>query len=204
MNLSWIALAGAAGLAVALAACGGGDGGGSASGDCSFAPDVDLPDDRQFAQAPDTIIDASRSYVATISTGKGDIVVELYSDVPQHTNNFVFLACSGFYDGLTFHRVEPEFVIQGGDPLGDGTGGPGYAIPDEDDGDHVMDLGSISMAKAGPNTAGSQFFIVIGPRENVQHLDDGFTVFGEVTEGIDVAQQIAVGDTIERVTVEEQ
>ena len=114
------------------------------------------------------------------------------------------------HDGLTFFRVDPGFVIQGGDPTGTGTaapsGGPGYSIPDEDDPGHLMDEGVISMAKAGPNTTGSQFFITIGlgTSGDLNYLDAGFTVFGEVMEGLDVAKQIVVDDIMESVTIEEQ
>jgi cyclophilin family peptidyl-prolyl cis-trans isomerase len=172
----------------------------------SFADSCQKSDEKSWSSAPAQIIDTSKTYVATIKTDKGDIVVELYSDVPITTNNFVFLACSGFYDGLTFHRVVPDFVIQGGDPTGSGAGGPGYAIPDEPDGDHKMDVGVISMANAGPNTAGSQFFITIGLGQSgsLAYLDDAFPVFGKVTAGQDVAGQIAQGDTITTVTIQEQ
>lgn len=169
----------------------------------SFADRCQPTDEKQFAE-PEQVIDPNKTYVATIKTDKGEIVLTLYSDTPITTNNFVFLACRGFYNGLIFHRVVPDFVAQGGDPTGTGSGGPGYNIPDEDDGDHIMDTGAISMAKAGPDTTGSQFFVVTGPRANVQHLDPDFTVFGEVTSGQDVATAIQQGDTIETVTVEEQ
>jgi peptidyl-prolyl cis-trans isomerase B (cyclophilin B) len=161
--------------------------------------------DKQFA-GPDTVIDTGKSYVATIKTDKGDIVVELYIDTPITTNNFVFLSCKGFYDGLTFHRVVANFVIQGGDPTGSGSGGPGYAIPDEDDGDHKMIEGVISMAKSGPDTTGSQFFVTIGLGDggSLDYLDPDFTVFGEVTSGLDVAKAIAQGDTINTVEIVEQ
>ncbi len=110
------------------------------------------PSSQQYSEAPPLAIDAETTYIATIVTKRGDIVVELFSDVPVTTNNFVFLAREGFYDCTTVHRVIPGFVAQGGDPTDTGRGGPGYSIPDEDDGDHVMDAGVISMAKAGPNT----------------------------------------------------
>ncbi len=173
----------------------------------SFA-DCERTGERSFTAAPGQIIDTSKTYVATITTAKGDIVVELFSDTPITTNNFVFLACTGFYDGLAFHRVVADFVIQGG---GAGGSGPGYTIPDEDDGEHVMDVGVISMAKSSdaqgvviPDSAGSQFFIVIGPRENAQHLDPDFAVFGRVTSGQDVAGQIVETDVIQSVTIVEQ
>lgn len=176
----------------------------------TFAERCQPSDETQFA-GPEQVIDTSKTYVATIRTAKGDIVVELFSDVPITTNNFVFLACKGFYDGLSFHRVVPNFVAQGGDPAGDCTGGPGYVIPDEDDGDHGFDTGVISMAKSGPDTAGSQFFITYSPQPQ---LEPAFTVFGQVREGMDVLQQLTTrecgdpnappGDVIESVTVEER
>jgi cyclophilin family peptidyl-prolyl cis-trans isomerase len=171
-----------------------------------FAQACEKSNEKQFTEAPDLIIDTSKKYVATIKTAKGEILVELYSDTPTTTNNFIFLACKGVYDGLTFYRVEPDFVIQGGDPTGTG-GGPGYTIPDEDDDGHLMEEGVISMAKLSdgtrtlPDTAGSDFFITLGA---APHLDRDFTVFGKVTEGMDVAKQIAVGDVMETITIEEQ
>jgi len=168
-----------------------------------FAQACQKSNEKQFTHAPDLIIDTSKKYVATIKTAKGDIIVELYSDTPITTNNFVFLACKGFYDGLTFYRVVPGFVIQGGDPTGD----LGYTIPDEDDPGHLMDEGVISMAKLSdgrqtfPDSAGSDFFITLGA---AHHLDADFAVFGTVTSGMDVAQQIAVGDVMETITIAEQ
>lgn len=173
----------------------------------SFAEGCQKTGEKEFAEAPPQIIDTNKSYVATIATAKGNIVVELFSDVPITTNNFVFLACKGFYDGLTFHRVEPDFVIQGGDPTGTGAGGPGYTIVHEPDGDHVFAEGVLSMAHKGtPNTTGSQFFITIGlgPGGSLDYLDPDFAVFGEVTEGMDVAKKIAVGDVIDSITIEER
>ncbi len=198
-----------------IAACGGndddaGDGGIGEEPTVSFAESCQKTDEKQFATAPERIIDTSKTYVATIKMEKGgEIVLGLFSDVPITTNNFVFLACKGFYDGVTFHRVIPDFVAQGGDPLGTGTGGPGYSIPDEEDGDHGMDAGVISMAKSGPNTTGSQFFITYTPQTQ---LEPDFTVFGRVTEGMDVALQITPrttpdlppGDVIETITIEER
>lgn len=170
----------------------------------TFAERCQPSDETQFT-GPEQVIDTSKVYVATISTSKGDILVELFSDVPITTNNFVFLACTGFYDGLTFHRVVPNFVIQGGDPTGTGAGGPGYTIPDEDDGDHLMERGIISMARStSPDSAGSQFFITTGQREEIQHLDPDFAVFGRVTEGMDVVDRIAQGDAIETISIEER
>lgn len=175
----------------------------------SFAEGCQKTDEEQFSE-PEQLIDTSKTYVATITLEKGDIVLELFSDVPITTNSFVFLACKGFYDGLTFHRVIDKFVAQGGDPTGTGSGGPGYSIPDEDSAGHRMEAGVISMAKSGPDTTGSQFFITYTPQEQ---LEADFTVFGRVTDGMDVAQQITrrepgpnapPGDVIETITIEER
>ena len=210
---------------VFIAACGSGgdDDQVDVAGDAEGTPTDEAPtiafseacqktDLKQFATAPPRIIDTSKSYVATIKMANGDIVLELFSDVPITTNNFVFLACKGYYDGVTFHRVIPDFVAQGGDPTGTGSGGPGYAIDDEDDGDHTFEAGVISMANSGPNTAGSQFFITYSPQPG---LETNFTVFGRVIEGMDVVEQITPrdpqasptpppGDVIETITIEEQ
>lgn len=122
-------------------------------------------------------------------------------DAPKTVENFENLASKGFYDGLTFHRVVPNFVIQGGDPKGNGTGGPGYYIDCELDGDNQYhDRGVLSMAHAGRNTGGSQFFICHN-RENTQHLDRNHTVFGKVYEGLDVIDKIRDGDVMEKVVI---
>ncbi len=158
-----------------------------------------------YKSAPPMTIDTNKKYTATIKTAKGDIVVELYpKDAPQTVNNFVFLARDGFYNNLTFHRVEPNFVIQGGDPLGNGTGGPGYDIPPEIKAKHT--LGALAMArKGGPAqttpSSGSQFYITLTPQPG---LDGQYTVFGQVTQGMDVVQEIAVGDVIQSVTITEK
>jgi peptidyl-prolyl cis-trans isomerase B (cyclophilin B) len=132
-----------------------------------------------------------------IKTEKGDMFVELYDqDAPKTVANFVKLAQSGFYNGLTFHRVIPNFVIQGGCTKGDGTGGPGYAIPCELTGNNQFhDRGVLSMAHAGRNTGGSQFF-VCHSRQNTAHLDRNHTCFGKVVQGLEVIDQIKVGDKI--------
>jgi cyclophilin family peptidyl-prolyl cis-trans isomerase len=137
-----------------------------------------------------------------ISTDKGDIMAEFWNDDAINTvKNFITLAQSGSYDGLAFHRVVPDFVIQGGDPLGNGTGGPGYAIPCETTGGRqVHEDGSFSMAHAGRNTGGSQFFIVLNGN-NCKHLDHKHTVFGKVTEGFDIVQKIRQGDKMLKVDV---
>jgi len=147
-----------------------------------------------------------KTTVAVIKTEKGDIVIKfLEQDAPKHVANFIKLAREGFYDGLTFHRVEPNFVIQGGDPKGNGTGGPGYTIPAEIKAPHVD--GAVAAARLGdavnPTKAssGSQFYICLGP----QHfLDGNYTVFGQVIEGMDVARKIQKGDKMLKVTIEER
>ncbi len=130
---------------------------------------------------------------AVISTSAGDMTVELWNDVaPKHVENFLKLARDGFYDNLSFHRILPEFMIQGGCPRGDGTGGPGWMI-DAEFNDREHQPGTLSMARSSdPDSAGSQFFICL-TRERCQHLDGEYTAFGQVTEGMDVVK--ALGDT---------
>jgi len=141
-------------------------------------------------------------YRVTIDTDKGEIVMDLDPQLaPNTVNNFVALARQGYYDGLTFHRVVPEFVIQGGCPQGTGTGGPGYKFGDEPvKGEYT--LGAVAMANAGPNTNGSQFFITID--DCTRKLSKDYNLFGYVTEGMDVAKSIDVGDTMKKVAVEER
>jgi len=137
---------------------------------------------------------------ARISTAKGEIVFTFYPDVaPQHSAAFIKLARAGFYDGLKFHRYEPGFVIQGGDPSGNGTGGPGYNLDAEfSERPHVK--GTVAMARAGnPNSAGSQFYIVL---EDAPFLNRQYTVFGQVVEGQDVVEKIRAGDVMNKVTIE--
>ncbi len=140
-----------------------------------------------------------------IKTKHGDMHLEFYSeDAPKTVENFVNLAKSGFYDGLTFHRVIPGFVIQGGCPRGDGTGGPGYKIKCETQGgNQIHDRGILSMAHAGKDTGGSQFFIV-HQRATTSHLDGVHTCFGKVTEGVNIIDQIQGGDVMEKVTIIEE
>ena len=139
---------------------------------------------------------------AKITTSKGEMVVEFYEqDAPNTVDNFCKLAKEGFYDGLTFHRVIPDFVIQGGCPSGSGAGGPGYKIKCETSGDNQYhDRGVLSMAHAGKDTGGSQFFICHG-RTNTQHLDGMHTCFGKVVEGLDVIDDIRAGDEIEKIEI---
>jgi peptidyl-prolyl cis-trans isomerase B (cyclophilin B) len=129
---------------------------------------------------------------ATIETTKGTIEIELFDDdAPKTVQNFVDLAGKGFYDGLTFHRVIPDFMVQAGCPKGDGTGGPGYQFEDEKNGRSVV-RGALAMANAGPNTNGSQFFIVVA--DECSWLDGKHTVFGRVTDGLDVVDAISEVD----------
>lgn len=139
---------------------------------------------------------------AIIETDKGNMEVDFFADdAPGTVENFITLSEKGFYDGLTFHRVIPDFVIQGGCPKGDGTGGPGYTIDCELDGDNQShDRGVLSMAHAGRNTGGSQFFICHN-RKNTAHLDRNHTVFGKVVKGLEVIDEIEQGDRIERIRV---
>ena len=141
---------------------------------------------------------------AEIKTNKGTLKVEFFEkDAPLTVKNFTDLAKKGFYDGLTFHRVIPDFVVQGGCPKGNGTGGPGYKIKCELDGENQYhDKGVLSMAHAGRDTGGSQFFIVLG-RANTAHLDRNHTCFGKVIEGIDIIDDLRMGDVMEKVTVSE-
>jgi cyclophilin family peptidyl-prolyl cis-trans isomerase len=137
---------------------------------------------------------------AVIETNKGTIVFEILPDAPLAASNFIELADGGFYNGLTFHRVVPNFVIQGGDPKGDGTGGPGYQFKDEP----VMrayDPGIVAMANSGPNTNGSQFFIMLPGSTG---LPPQYTIFGKVIKGMDVVSKIAVGDVMTKVTIEDE
>jgi peptidyl-prolyl cis-trans isomerase B (cyclophilin B) len=141
---------------------------------------------------------------AEIQTEKGTMKVEFYEkDAPGTVANFIKLASSGFYDGLKFHRVIPDFVIQGGCPNGTGTGGPGYQIPCETTGgNQYHDRGVLSMAHAGKNTGGSQFFICHS-RTNTKHLDRVHTCFGKVVEGLDVIDKIKQGDVINKIVITE-
>lgn len=138
---------------------------------------------------PSMILEDGKEYSVTLSTFEGDIVIKLdRKDAPITVNNFVYLAGLEFYDGLTFHRVINGFMIQGGDPLGNGTGGPGYQFQDEIHANNRNVRGAIAMANSGPNTNGSQFFI---NQVDNDYLDDKHTVFGNVTEGLEVVDKIA-------------
>jgi peptidyl-prolyl cis-trans isomerase B (cyclophilin B) len=153
---------------------------------------------QQWSTPPAMKIDVAKNYKVSIETNRGTIELELYPQhAPQTVNNFVFLAGQGFYDGVKFHRVIDDFMIQTGDPTGTGRGGPGYKFGDECKGNPLKhERCVISMANAGPNTNGSQFFITHSPQS---HLNGKHTVFGKVTKGQDVVDAIEQGD--EMVTV---
>ncbi len=143
---------------------------------------------KQWTTAPDLTVDLGTTYTATLETNHGTIVLALQpANAPLAVNNFVFLASEGFYDGVTFHRVVPGFVIQGGDPTGSGRGGPGYRFRDELDGPGSYDRGTVAMANAGPNTNGSQFFICLADAR----LPHQYTIFGTVVTGMDTVDTIA-------------
>lgn len=133
-----------------------------------------------------------------IETEKGQIIIGLSPNSPLASSNFIFLAKEKFYDGLTFHRKEEGFVIQGGDPLGNGTGGPGYTFADEPVTEDYL-RGVVAMANAGPNTNGSQFFIILKDRPE---LPKNYTIFGKVVEGMDVVDKLTVGDVMKKVAIE--
>ncbi len=157
---------------------------------------------KQWKNPPEMNIDPQKSYHVAMETNRGTIEIELYPQyAPKTVNNFVFLAREGFYDGVTFHRVINNFVIQGGDPTGTGAGGPGYHFEDEVKNNPLKhETGVLSMANAGPNTNGSQFFITHSPQP---HLNGKHTVFGKVIKGMDVVNAIRQGDSMTRLTVNE-
>jgi peptidyl-prolyl cis-trans isomerase B (cyclophilin B) len=143
-----------------------------------------------FSKPPPMNIDVSKTYTATMNTSCGTIEIGLdATNAPENVNSFVFLAGKGFFDGLTFHRIADTIdVIQGGDPNGDGSGGPGYQLKDELSGKEKYTTGVVAMANSGPETAGSQFFIVTGPK--AAQLPASYTIIGDVTTGLDVAKKI--------------
>jgi cyclophilin family peptidyl-prolyl cis-trans isomerase len=155
-----------------------------------------------MANPPEMQINEESIYDVVISTDKGEIAMELDPKLaPTTVNNFVTLAQSGYYDGIVFHRVVPEFVIQGGDPTGTGTGGPGYKFADEPVKGEYTD-GAVAMANAGPDTNGSQFFICID--DCTRKLTPNYNLFGYVTSGLDIAKSIQVGDTMNSVVATER
>ena len=144
---------------------------------------------KQWNSAPDMVIDPSKRYTATMSTSMGDLVIALDAvAAPKTVNNFVFLAREGYYDGVIFHRIIQGFMCQGGDPTGTGRGGPGYKFGDELPRPGQYEIGSVAMANAGPNTNGSQFFIVSGP--SGVGLPPQYSLFGKVVKGLDVVDQM--------------
>ena len=156
----------------------------------------------QWNEPPEMQIDMEKIYRVKMDTSKGLIELDLYPEyAPKTVNNFVFLAQQGYYDGVSFHRVIDNFVIQGGDPTGTGAGGPGYKFEDEVFGNPLKhETNSLSMANAGPNTNGSQFFITHSPQP---HLDGKHTVFGKVVNGAEVVNAIRQGDKMDKVSVSE-
>jgi peptidyl-prolyl cis-trans isomerase B (cyclophilin B) len=158
---------------------------------------------KQWKTPPDMVIDPKKKYFATIETERGNIELQLFPEhAPKTVNNFVFLVREGFYDGVKFHRVISNFMIQGGDPTGTGAGGPGYKFGDETSGNPLKhERGVISMANAGPGTNGSQFFITHSPQP---HLNGKHTVFGKVLTGQDVVDAVKQGDSMKKVTIREE
>ncbi|HEV8291666.1 MAG TPA: peptidylprolyl isomerase [Tepidisphaeraceae bacterium] len=158
---------------------------------------------KSYPAPPKMSIDTAKNYTATFDTSRGQIVCDLFAkDAPNTVNNFVFLAREKFYDGTKFHRVIADFMVQGGDPQGTGTGGPGYKFGDEvKSNPHKHQRGSLSMANAGPNTNGSQFFIT---HVKTDWLDGKHTVFGQVRSGQEVVDKIKQGDILKSVTISEE
>ena len=154
---------------------------------------------KRYNAPPQMQIETNRTYHVVIKTNKGDIQLDLNpAEAPMTVNNFVALARDGYYDGVTFHRVVPRFVIQGGDPTGTGSGGPGYQFQDEAV-KRPYKAGTVAMANAGPNTNGSQFFICL---EDQPGLPPNYTIFGDTVAGMDVVRNIRVGDVMQSVTIE--
>jgi len=186
--------------ALAFGACSGGK---KSAGTAPLAKVPPAQRNNYYKSEPPMTIGTSKSYEAVIHTNRGDITVQLRADkAPHGVNNFVFLARQGFYNGLTFHRVEPGFVIQGGDPLGTGTGGPGYTLPAEIGLKH--EKGAVAWARlpdsVNPDrrSSGSQFYITLAP---THFLDGGYSVFGYVVKGMDVVERIQKGDKIESIDI---
>jgi len=145
--------------------------------------------DKQWSSPPAFALDGAKKYTATIKTSLGDMTADLFvGDAPMTANNFVFLAREGFYDGVIFHRIINGFMVQTGDPTGTGRGGPGYRFKDELGGSQGYTKGTLAMANPGPNTQGSQFFICHG--RNAESLPKNYSIFGRVTDGLDVLDKI--------------
>lgn len=159
----------------------------------SCSPFDAIPATSQYSAPPALLINTSGKYMATLQLEKGGtIAIELYANkAPVTVNNFIFLACKGFYNGTSFHRVLADFMAQGGDPSGTGMGGPGYEFQNEYSDLSFDKAGVVAMANAGPDTNGSQFFITFGPTE---WLDGGYTIFGQVVQGMEVVMSITLRD----------
>lgn len=158
-----------------------------------------LTKNKQLSSFPGILSDDVRKNKAVIiDTAKGKIIIQVFPEVPQTSSNFLLLASNGFYDNLIFHRIESGFVVQGGDPNGNGTGGPGYTFADEPV-QREYAKGIVAMANAGPNTNGSQFFIMLSDHPE---LPKQYTIFGGVISGMDVVEKLAVGDVMQKVTVQ--
>lgn len=159
------------------------------STDQSVEENVDY---KQWDEPPKMTIDPNKQYEAVISTNKGDITIELFADLaPMTVNNFIFLANEHFYDNVIFHRVIKDFMIQTGDPKGNGTGGPGYQFKDELSSKYRYEEGIVAMANAGPDTNGSQFFICNGKNSEILNQNPNYTIFGKVISGMDTVQKIS-------------
>ena len=195
-------IVGTALVLLAVSAC---DAGGGAPAATSFAPGCDtdiVTCMEQRTTPPPTVIDPSKKYTATVHTTRGDFVISFVDPkiAPQTVNNFVYLSQNHFYDGLTFHRVEPGFVVQGGDPLGNGTGGPAYKLPNESN-PSKWPRGTAGMASSAAGVSGSQFFITIGDAPFLDNPAGVYNHFGQVTSGMDVLDKIKVGDTMSSVDI---
>jgi cyclophilin family peptidyl-prolyl cis-trans isomerase len=146
---------------------------------------------KSWTEPPQMAIDPAKSYQAAIETSKGSFTIDLFAkDAPVTVNNFLFLAKQHFYDGIIFHRVIKDFMIQTGDPTGTGSGGPGYAIKDELHGPHKYEQGIVAMANAGPDTGGSQFFVCSGSCDHLNQIPN-YAIFGKVSAGMDTVLSIA-------------
>lgn len=156
------------------------------------------PQIRQFKTFPTLTPDQLQNKAVLIQTPRGNIAFVLYPEATKAASSFIYLTSQHFFDGLTFHRVESGFVIQGGDPLGNGTGGPGYKFEDELGDGRTYTKGTVAMANAGPNTNGSQFFIMLADHPELPH---NYTIFGKVVQGMDVVGKIAKGDVMTKVSI---
>ncbi len=190
-RFSWIGMLLAAVLL--LASCGGNSTGGSKGGEGASVSVKPM----SWSKMPEMTIDLNKSYSARFKTAEGEFTIKLFAaEAPLTVNNFVFLANNGFYDGLTFHSIIESYMIQSGDPNANGTGNPGYSIPDELDTGLQYEEGIVAMANANkPNSGGSQFFICTGPEASNLNREPKYTIFGKVQSGMDVVQAIAESPT---------